>query len=54
MYKYEFSVLKAWQKKRVFIVFEGSMTDTEAKIYGNQPVLCTREHSIGLSMIVHF
>ncbi len=34
MYKYEFSVLKAWQKKRVFIVFEGSMTDTEVKING--------------------
>jgi hypothetical protein len=34
LYKYEFTVLKAWKKKKVFIVFEGSMTDTEVKING--------------------
>ena len=34
LYKYEFSVSKNWNKKRVFIVFEGSMTDTEVKING--------------------
>jgi hypothetical protein len=34
MYKYEFSVSKNWEKKRVFIVFEASMTDTEVKING--------------------
>ncbi len=34
MYKYEFTVPKTWQKKKVFIVFEGSMTDTEVKING--------------------
>ena len=33
-YKYEFTVSKAWIKKKVFIVFEGSMTDTEVKING--------------------
>ena len=33
-YKYEFSVSKTWIKKKVFIVFEGSMTDTEVKING--------------------
>jgi hypothetical protein len=35
LYKYEFSVSKDWKKKEVFIVFEGSMTDTEVKINGN-------------------
>jgi hypothetical protein len=34
LYKYEFSVLKTWKKKKVFIVFEGSMTDTEVTING--------------------
>ena len=34
IYKYEFTVSRTWQKKKVFIVFEGSMTDTEVKING--------------------
>jgi hypothetical protein len=34
LYKYEFSVSKAWQKKKVYIVFEASMTDTEVKVNG--------------------
>jgi|WetSurMetagenome_2_1015567.scaffolds.fasta_scaffold00125_27 hypothetical protein len=34
LYKYEFIVPAAWQKKQVSIVFEGSMTDTEVKING--------------------
>lgn len=34
LYKYEFTVPKAWEKKSVYIVFEGSMTDTEVKING--------------------
>ena len=34
LYKYSFSVPKAWQGKEVFIVFKGSMTDTELKING--------------------
>jgi beta-galactosidase/beta-glucuronidase len=34
LYKYEFSVSKTWQKKKVYIVFEASMTDTEVKING--------------------
>ena len=34
LYKYEFTVSKTWKKKKVFIVFEGSMTDTEVKING--------------------
>ena len=34
LYKYEFTVSKNWQKKKVYIVFEGSMTDTEVKING--------------------
>jgi hypothetical protein len=33
-YKYEFSVPKEWKSKKVNIVFEGSMTDTEVKING--------------------
>ncbi len=33
-YKYEFSVPVEWKKKKVNIVFEGSMTDTEVKING--------------------
>lgn len=34
LYKHEFAVNKNWQKKNVYIVFEGSMTDTEVKING--------------------
>ena len=34
LYKYEFTVPASWGKKKVFIVFEGSMTDTEVKING--------------------
>jgi hypothetical protein len=34
LYKFEFSVPKTWDKKVVYIVFEGSMTDTEVKING--------------------
>ena len=34
LYKYRFDVLKQWNHKKVFIVFEGSMTDTEVKING--------------------
>ncbi|MDQ1296686.1 MAG: hypothetical protein QG611_664, partial [Bacteroidota bacterium] len=34
LYKFEFKVPSGWGKKKVFIVFEGSMTDTEVKING--------------------
>ncbi len=34
LYKYNFNVPASWGKKQVFIVFEGSMTDTEVKING--------------------
>ncbi len=34
LYKYRFNVSKQWNNKKVFIVFEGSMTDTEVKING--------------------
>lgn len=34
MYKYDFTVPAGWKNKKVFIVFEGSMTDTEVKING--------------------
>ncbi|HSC55105.1 MAG TPA: glycoside hydrolase family 2 TIM barrel-domain containing protein [Phnomibacter sp.] len=34
LYKYNFNVPASWKGKRVFIVFEGSMTDTEVKING--------------------
>lgn len=34
MYKYNFTVPASWKGKEVFIVFEGSMTDTEVKING--------------------
>ena len=34
LYKFNFSVPASWQKKQIFIVFEGSMTDTEVKING--------------------
>ncbi len=33
-YKYSFEVPKEWENKRVRIVFDGSMTDTEVKING--------------------
>ncbi|MBC6609444.1 glycoside hydrolase family 2 [Hymenobacter sp. BT507] len=33
-YKHTFRVPAGWQQKRVFIVFEGSMTDTEVKLNG--------------------
>ncbi len=33
-YKYKFTVPKQWKNKKVYIVFEGSMTDTEVKING--------------------
>lgn len=34
LYKYVFKTAAQWKNKRVFIVFEGSMTDTEVKING--------------------
>jgi hypothetical protein len=34
LYKHRFSMAKEWNHKKVFIVFEGSMTDTEVKING--------------------
>src|SRR5215218_6235238 len=34
MYKYSFDVPLSWKGKEVFIVFDGSMTDTEVKING--------------------
>jgi hypothetical protein len=34
IYRYEFAVPKDWNGKKVDIVFEGSMTDTEVKING--------------------
>jgi hypothetical protein len=34
LYKYEFSISGLYAKKRVYIVFEGSMTDTEVKVNG--------------------
>ncbi len=33
-YKHKFRVLKEWNHKKIFIVFEGSMTDTEVKVNG--------------------
>ena len=36
MYKTTFTVPAAWKGKEVFIVFEGSMTDTEVKINGKK------------------
>jgi len=35
MYKYAFQVPADWKNRKVFIVFEGSMTDTEVKINGH-------------------
>ena len=34
MYKHRFRVPPSWKNKKVYIVFEGSMTDTEVKING--------------------
>lgn len=34
MYKHSFTVPASWKGKKVFLVFEGSMTDTEVKING--------------------
>ena len=34
LYKYAFNVPAAWKGRKVFVVFEGSMTDTEVKING--------------------
>ena len=34
LYKYNFNVPASWKDKQVFIVFEGSMTDTEVKVNG--------------------
>ena len=34
LYKYQFTVSSTWKTKDVYIVFEGSMTDTEVKING--------------------
>ena len=34
LYKNTFAVPQAWKNKKVFIVFEGSMTDTDVKING--------------------
>lgn len=34
MYKHSFNVPASWKGKQVFIVFDGSMTDTEVKING--------------------
>jgi len=33
-YKYKFNIPTHWKNKKVYIVFEGSMTDTEVKING--------------------
>lgn len=34
LYKHNFTIPASWKNKEVFIVFEGSMTDTEVKING--------------------
>jgi hypothetical protein len=34
LYKYNFTVPPTWKGKKVFIVFEGSMTDTDVKLNG--------------------
>lgn len=36
LYKYSFTVPASWKNKKVNIVFEGSMTDTEVKINGKK------------------
>src|SRR5919205_3580849 len=34
LYKYPFTIPDSWKGKQIFLVFEGSMTDTEVKING--------------------
>lgn len=34
LYEHEFSVAESWRGKRVFLVFDGVMTDTDAKLNG--------------------
>src|SRR5207249_9787450 len=34
LYKYSFNIPSSWKGKKINIVFEGSMTDTEVKING--------------------
>jgi len=34
LYKYQFTVPESWKNKKTYIVFEGSMTDTDVKING--------------------
>jgi len=34
LYKYSFAIPENWKRNQIFIVFEGSMTDTEVKING--------------------
>ena len=34
LYEHEFPVAEAWRGKRIFLVFDGSMTDTAAKLNG--------------------
>jgi beta-galactosidase/beta-glucuronidase len=36
LYKTQFQIPKDWKSKRIFIVFEGAMTDTEIKVNGKQ------------------
>ncbi len=36
LYKTTFSLPESWKEKRVFIVFEGSMTDTKVEVNGKQ------------------
>ncbi|MDO9376604.1 MAG: glycoside hydrolase family 2 TIM barrel-domain containing protein [Ferruginibacter sp.] len=36
LYRHNFTIDQRWSQKKVFIVFEGSMTDTEVKINGQQ------------------
>jgi hypothetical protein len=34
LYRYQFTVPETWKNKKVYIIFEGSMTDTDVKING--------------------
>lgn len=34
LYKYHFKTQPAWKNKKIFLVFEGAMTDTEVKVNG--------------------
>ncbi len=50
---HEFAIEPAWQGKRIYIVFEGSMTDTEVKINGRSAGgLCIREAITDSNMIL--